>query len=318
VKLIAEPWDLGLGGYQVGSFPPGWSEWNDLFRRTVRSFWRGDANQIRDLAARMTGSADRFLHHGRAPRASLNHVTTHDGFTLADLASYSHKHNEANGEQNRDGSDDNQSSNWGHEGPIDDPEILDLRRRVRRGLLATLLLAQGVPLLLAGDEVGNSQGGNNNAYCQDNEIGWVDWTGSDAEADGLTALVSQLTALRRAFPQLQGRRWLVGRLPDGQYDVKWLTPKATEMTEADWGFADAHFLSWVLAPIEPNAVPLFIILNAAAQPIEYLLPEWPGCSVWSCLLATVTAGNESGDVKIEVGAGRTAPPRSVSVFAGSS
>ncbi len=318
VKLIAEPWDLGMGGYQVGAFPQGWSEWNDLFRRTVRSFWRGDSNQIRELAARMTGSSDRFRHHGRAPRASLNHVTVHDGFTLADLVSYSHKHNEANGEQNRDGSDDNQSNNWGVEGATDDPTVLDIRDRLRRGLLATLMLAQGVPLLLAGEEVGNSQGGNNNAYCQDNEVGWVDWTRTDVEGDDLTGLVSQLTALRRAFPQLQGRRWLVGRLADGQYDVKWLTPKGAEMTEGDWGFAEAHFLSWVLAPIERSGAPLFIILNAAAQPIEYMLPEWPGCSAWSCLLATVVAGNESGHGKIDVGARRVAPPRSVSVFAGSS
>ncbi len=317
VKLIAEPWDLGLGGYQLGAFPPRWSEWNDLFRRTLRSFWRGDGNQIRDLATRMTGSADRFQHHRRTPHASINNVTVHDGFTLADVVSYANKHNEANGEQNRDGADDNQSANWGVEGPTEDPAIIETRRRIRRGLLASLLLAQGVPLLLAGDEVGNSQAGNNNAYCQDNEVGWVDWSRSGEEGEDLSELIARLTALRRAFPQLQGRRWLVGLLPNGLHDVKWLTPDAAEMTPADWGFAPAHFLSYVLGPVERAGTPIYIVLNAAPQPIEFVLPEWPGCTTWSLVLATVASGNESRGVKLEVRVKRVAPPRSVSVFAGS-
>ena len=176
VKLIAEPWDIGLGGYQVGAFPTGWSEWNDFYRRTARRFWRGDGSLIGDLAHCMTGSSAQFQHNGRGPRSSINHVTVHDGFTLNDLVSYEHKHNEANGEDNRDGSDDNLSTNCGVEGATNEPDIIALRPRLRRNQLACLLLAQGVPLLLAGDECANSQGGNNNAYCQDNETGWVDWS----------------------------------------------------------------------------------------------------------------------------------------------
>src|SRR5712672_2939495 len=177
VKLIAEPWDVGLGGYQVGHFPPGWAEWNDRYRQTLRRYWGGEGNLIGDVSGRMTASADLFNHDRRSPLASINHVTVHDGFTLADLVSYAAKHNEANGEDNRDGADDNVSTNCGHEGPTDDPAILSLRRQLRRNQLACLMLAQGVPLLLAGDEAGNSQAGNNNAYCQDNETGWVDWSG---------------------------------------------------------------------------------------------------------------------------------------------
>ena len=187
VKLIAEPWDIGDGGYQVGAFPNGWSEWNDIYRQTLRRFWRGDDNVAGDLAHCMTGSSVQFQHDGRSPRSSINHVTVHDGFTLEDLVSYEHKHNEANGEDNRDGSDDNLSVNCGVEGATDDPAILAMRRRRKRNQLACLFLAQGVPLLLAGDEVGNSQNGNNNAYCQDNEIGWVDWSKAGSE-DDLTAL----------------------------------------------------------------------------------------------------------------------------------
>ena len=177
VKLIAEPWDIGLGGYQVGGFPPGWSEWNDRLPRHAAALLARRRQPDRRTRRRMTGSADLFDHDGRSPRASINHVTVHDGFTLADLVSYDAKHNEANGEDNRDGSDDNNSINCGVEGPTDDPAITALRRQLRRNQLACLMLAQGVPLMLAGDEVGNSQNGNNNAYCQDNEIGWVDWAG---------------------------------------------------------------------------------------------------------------------------------------------
>ena len=215
VKLIAEPWDIGPGGYRVGAFPPEWSEWNDAFRRTLRRYWAGEGDLIGEVATRMTGSADIFEHHRRTPRASINHVTVHDGFTLADLVSYERKHNEANREDNRDGSEFNLSTNCGVEGPTDDADIVATRQKLRRNFLATLLLAQGVPLLLAGDEVGNSQGGNNNAYCQDNEIGWVDWSGLGRDGEDMTALIGQLTQLRRRFPQLQGRRWLDGRRADG-------------------------------------------------------------------------------------------------------
>ncbi|MGZ8329503.1 MAG: glycogen debranching protein GlgX [Rhodoplanes sp.] len=318
VKLIAEPWDVGWGGYQLGAFPQGWSEWNDAFRRTLRSFWRGDHNQIRELAARMTGSADRFRHRRRQPRTSINHVTVHDGFTLADLVSHAHKHNAANGEDNRDGSDDNQSTNWGVEGATNDKDVLEARRRAKRGLLASLFLAHGVPLMLAGDEVGNSQNGNNNAYCQDNEIGWVDWSNAGRKAEDLTDLVTQLTALRRSFPQLQGQRWLIGHRGGGHYDVRWLTAQGTEMTQADWAIAEARFLSYVLAPVEPTGVPLYVVLNAAPEAAEAVLPKWPGCSAWARILATVVDNNDLEDCKIKVGVKHLAPAQSVTVFAGTS
>ncbi|MGZ8386753.1 MAG: glycogen debranching protein GlgX [Rhodoplanes sp.] len=318
VKLIAEPWDVGWGGYQLGAFPQGWSEWNDAYRRTLRSFWRGDHNQIRELAARMTGSADRFRHRGRQPRTSINHVTVHDGFTLADLVSHAHKHNAANGEDNRDGSDDNQSTNWGVEGATNDKDVLEARRRAKRGLLASLFLAHGVPLMLAGDEVGNSQNGNNNAYCQDNEIGWVDWSNAGRKAEDLTDLVTQLTALRRSFPQLQGQRWLIGHRGGGHYDVRWLTAQGTEMTQADWAIAEARFLSYVLAPVEPTGVPLYVVLNAAPEAAEAVLPKWPGCSAWARILATVVDNNDLEDCKIKVGVKHLAPAQSVTVFAGTS
>lgn len=242
VKLIAEPWDVGTGGYQVGAFPTGWSEWNDFYRNTARRFWRGDGNLIGDLAHAMTGSSAQFQHNGRAPRASINHVTVHDGFTLADWASYNDKHNEANGEDNRDGTDDNLSTNCGVEGPTDDPEVLALRRLLRRNQLACLFLAQGVPLLLGGDEVGNSNNGNNNTYCQDNETGWIDWSKLGSE-DDLTDFVGDLIRLRQRFAQLRPHAWLQGKKPDGSCDVKWLTPGGNEMGEADWNYPDGRFLS---------------------------------------------------------------------------
>src|SRR3974377_1485555 len=199
VKLIAEPWDLGMGGYQVGGFPTGWSEWNDFYRKTVRRFWRGEGSLIGDLAHCMTASSAQFQHIGRGPRSSINHVTCHDGFTLGDLVSYEQKHNEKNGEENRDGSDDNLSTNCGTEGRTNDKDILTLRRSLRRNQLACLFLAQGVPLLLAGDEVNNSQDGNNNAYCQDNGTGWVDWSRLGSN-DDLTDFVAWLPPLGPRFP----------------------------------------------------------------------------------------------------------------------
>ncbi len=230
VKLVAEPWDVGAGGYQVGGFPSQWSEWNDRYRGTLRRYWAGEGNLIGDVSGRMTGSSDLFNHDDRSPRAGINHVTVHDGFTLADLFSYNEKHNEANGEDNRDGSNDNHSNNCGHEGPTDDLAIVALRRQLRKNQLACLLLAQGVPLVLAGDEVGNSQSGNNNAYCQDNEIGWIDWSGLGHEADDMTGFVGRLTAIRKRFAQIRARQWVVGKKTDGSYGVLWLTPEGNEMT----------------------------------------------------------------------------------------
>src|SRR5690348_4744999 len=210
VKMIAEPWDVGLGGYQVGGFPTGWSEWNDVYRKTARRFWRGEGNLIGDMAHAMTGSAFQFQHDGRAPRASINHVTVHDGFTLADLYAYETKHNEANGEANRDGSDDNLGANCGVEGPADDPGVTALRARQRRNFLTTLFCSQGVPMLLAGDEIGRTQAGNNNAYCQDNELSWVDWDMAD-QATGLLRFTRALARLRREHPVFRRRRYFVGQ-----------------------------------------------------------------------------------------------------------
>jgi glycogen operon protein len=315
VKLIAEPWDLGLGGYRVGGFPSGWSEWNDRFRRTLRRYWSGEGNLIGELGRRMTGSADLFNHDNRSPRSSVNFVTVHDGFTLADLVSYERKHNEANGEDNRDGSDENDSTNFGVEGPTDDANILALRRQTRRNQLASLMLAQGVPLMLAGDEIGNSQGGNNNAYCQDNPIGWVDWSVLGNDDDDMTSLLSELNGLRRRFSQLRARRWVEGRRPDGSFGVLWLTPHATEMTEQDWNFPEGRFLSYVLGPVQQTDAPLYIVLNAAPQTIEFMLPALAEYSHWTPCLQTAREPRLGGE--LPAGSKAHAPPRSILVFSGS-
>jgi glycogen operon protein len=313
-KLIAEPWDAGPGGYRVGGFPPEWSEWNDTFRRTLLRYWSGEGGLIGELATRMTGSADIFEHHGRTPRASINHMTVHDGFTLADLVSYERKHNEANREDNRDGSDHNHSTNCRVEGLTDDAGIIDLRRRLRRNFLSCLLLAQGVPLILAGDEVGNSQSGNNNAYCQDNEIGWIDWSRLDHDGEDMAALIGRLTDLRRRFPQLQGHGWLDGRRPDGTYDVLWLTPDAAEMTEQDWRFPNGHFVSYVLAPIERRQASVLVVINAGPQAIDFTLPDLPEASAWTKVHDTSATTPARGAVA--AGAHLIAPPCSVLVFSG--
>jgi len=314
VKLIAEPWDLGPGGYQVGGFPPPWSEWNDQFRRLLRRYWKGEGNLIGELAGRMTGSADLFAASGRTPHASINHVTVHDGFTLADLVSYERKHNEANGEDNRDGSDENDSTNCGVEGPTNEPAVLAARTQLRRNLLATLMLAHGVPLLLAGDEAGNSQNGNNNAYCQDNPTGWVDWSALGDPGEDMTDLVATLTDLRRRFSQLRPRRWVDGRRTDGSIGVLWLTPKATEMTEQDWKFPQGRFLSYVLGAAEPDSAPLYIVLNAAGEEIALTLPALAKGREWTALLDT--AANSRNGVRLPAGATTQAAPRSVLIFAG--
>jgi isoamylase len=311
-KLIAEPWDLGPSGYRVGGFPPEWSEWNDTFRRTLRRYWTGEGGLTGEMATRMTGSADIFEHHGRTQRASINHVTVHDGFTLADLVSYEHKHNDANQENNSDGTDLNLSTNGGVEGPTDDADIVATRRQLRRNFLSCLLLAQGVPLLLAGDEVGNSQSGNNNAYCQDNEIGWVDWSGLGRDGEDMTEFIGQLAQLRKRVPQFQGHRWLEGRRPDGTYDVLWLTPEAAEMTEQDWRFPNGHFLSYVLAPIKGGQPAVFVVINAAAEAIEFTLPEILGCGAWTRVHDATT--DSLGRRAIAAGTQFTAPERSVLVF----
>jgi isoamylase len=265
VKLIAEPWDLGPGGYRVGGFPAGWSEWNDRYRDTVRSFWKGDEGRAGELAARLSGSADLFEPGGRTPSASVNFVTVHDGFTLEDLVSYSSKRNEANGEENRDGTDDNRSWNCGAEGPTDEEDIVSLRKRQKRNLLATLFLSRGVPMLLAGDEIGRTQQGNNNAYCQDNEISWVDWTRADGE---LLNFVRLLLELRRELPALRRERY--------EHDIAWLTPHGGQMTEADWNLPYVRCLG---AQIGAD---MLFLLNAHDGDIPFSLPEGP----WSVALDT--------------------------------
>src|SRR6202161_758372 len=233
VKLIAEPWDVGDGGYQVGNFPPLWSEWNGKYRDTIRDFWRGQPSTVPEFASRLTGSSDLYQQDSRRPGASVNFVTCHDGFTMPDLVSHHHKHNEANAEDGRDGSDDNRSWNCGTEGPTDDKAVLALRARQKRNFLTTLLLSQGVPMLIAGDEMGRTQQGNNNAYCQDNEISWVDWSQPDTQ---LQDFASRLVSFRKRHPVFRRRRFLAGAEAS---ELRWFTPAGTEMTDGDWSDASA-------------------------------------------------------------------------------
>ncbi len=315
VKMIAEPWDIGLGGYQVGGFPPGWSEWNDIYRRTLRKYWRGDANILGDLASALTGSAEKFRHDGRGPQSSINHVTVHDGFTLNDLVSYEHKHNEANKEDNRDGSDDNNSLNCGAEGPTDDQAILERRRQLRRNQLASLLLAQGLPLILAGDEVGNTQGGNNNAYCQDDEIGWVTWSNLGS-ADDMTEFVGSLTRLRQRFGQLRTRHWLEGKKADGSHDSLWLRPDGEVMKDEDWNFPEGRFLAYVLAAADEGGEPLLVVFNAAENGVDLTLPQWPNVAKWDRVLDTAADAAPNSEQAEPPGAKLIAPPIAILAFAG--
>ncbi len=291
VKLIAEPWDIGYGGYQLGNYPPGWAEWNDRYRDTTRRFWGGDGHVLGELAARLTGSADIFQRRGRRPWSSLNFITAHDGFTLNDLVSYQQKHNLANAEDNRDGTDNNHNWNCGVEGPTDDPGIRALRARQKRNLLATLLLSQGTPMLTAGDEFGRTQQGNNNAYCQDNEISWVDWNGRDEEDLALTAFVAMLLSIRRDHPVFRRAKFLTGREIDGRglKDVTWHTSDGREMEAADWHGPHVHCLGAELFALETNnkEPDLFIMLmNGGGTAINFILPEPRLSQRWRVLFDT--------------------------------
>ncbi|MFO1112824.1 MAG: glycogen debranching protein GlgX [Rhodospirillales bacterium] len=293
VKMIAEPWDIGFGGYQVGNYPPGWAEWNDRYRDTVRRFWRGDTHLIGELAGRMTGSSDLFQRGGRRPWSSINFVTAHDGFTLHDLVSYERKHNDANGENNRDGTDNNLSWNCGVEGHTADPGIRALREQQKRNFFATLLLAQGTPMITAGDEFGRSQNGNNNAYCQDNEVSWVHWEGRSVEDHLLTRFVSKLLELRRAHPVFRRSKFLTGRPvgDTGIKDVMWLTPAGVEMGTADWTSATRTLGAMVFAARQPTTTSLeddlfIILLNAAAGEVTFVLPEPRLHGHWQVVLDT--------------------------------
>ncbi len=297
VKLIAEPWDVGEGGYQVGKFPPLWSEWNGKYRDTIRDFWRGRPGTLPEFASRLTGSSDLYETSARRPVASVNFVTCHDGFTLADLVSYDRKHNEANGEDNADGSDDNRSWNCGTEGPADDPAVTELRARQVRNFLVTLFCSQGVPMLLAGDELGRSQRGNNNAYNQDNEISWVDWEGASKHAD-LLEFTATLAQLRREHPVFRRRRFFSGKPGDdgGTADIVWLSPSGDPVSAADWDNGELMSVGVFLngdAISEPGPRgeqvtddSFLLLCNARGEPVTFRLPG----RTWVPVIDTTTSG----------------------------
>jgi glycogen operon protein len=288
-KLISEPWDIGPGGYQLGNHPPGFGEWNDRFRDTVRRFWRGDAGLRQDLAARLTGSADLFNRRFRKPWASINFVASHDGFTLADMTAYEDKHNEANREDNRDGHNENCSSNWGVEGPTDDPAILETRKRVARSMMATLFVALGTPMMLAGDESLRTQNGNNNAYCQDNEISWIDWERADSP-DGrqMTDFVARVVALRKQHPLLRETRFLFGdrEVLPGLFDIGWFDENGEPLTIEAW--EDPEGRAFTLRRAGPGlngeTEVLLMMLNASAETLRFTPP--PPHLEWHVLLDT--------------------------------
>ena len=278
VKLISEPWDLGPGGYQLGRHPPGFAEWNDRFRDTVRRYWRGDAGQRPDLAARLSGSGDLFDHLSRRPWASVNFLAAHDGFTLADLTAYAKKHNDANGENNRDGHAENYSANWGAKGPTDNSAINDKRRRVQRAMLTTMLSSLGTPMLLAGDEFGRTQQGNNNAYCQDNELSWLDWSLAETpEGKALIAFIARLTELRRRYPILRSPHFLHGRqeLASGVLDIQWFDSKGKSISAGAWNDPEKRLLALRrAATAKDGAIQLFTLyFNPTNQERPFRIAE---------------------------------------------
>jgi isoamylase len=298
VKLIAEPWDIGEGGYQVGNFPPLWSEWNGKYRDCVRDFWRGQGCTLAEFAYRITGSSDLYESTGRRPFASVNFITAHDGFTLTDLVSYNEKHNEANGEENRDGESNNRSWNCGVEGPADNPEVLALRIKQKRNFLATLMLSQGIPMLGSGDEMCRTQKGNNNAYCQDNDISWYDWPSAD---QGLVDFTVQLIQFRRAHQLFHRPRWFRGSPIDrtGIDDIAWFVPDGKQMTQVEWGATFAKsmaifFNGQALPNLDDFGQPVvddtfYLLLNAHHEPITFTLPEEKWGKKWEKVFATVDA-----------------------------
>jgi isoamylase len=314
VKLIAEPWDVGPGGYQVGNFPPQWTEWNGKYRDTVRDYWRGEAATLDEFAYRLTGSADLYEHTGRRPVASINFVTAHDGFTLRDLVSYNEKHNEANKEDNRDGESHNRSWNCGVEGPTDDAAVNALRARQQRNFLTTLLLSQGVPMIAHGDELGRTQRGNNNVYCQDNELSWIDWAHADADLIEFTRTVS---ALRAAHPVFRRRRFFSGRPVRrrgsvGQPDIAWFAPDGSEMSDEDW---ETGFAKSVAVYLNGQGIPnldergqrvtddsFVLCFNAHHEPIEFVLPPTDFGPAW---LPVIDTGADTDTEPAPIAAGKT-------------
>ncbi|CAM4150812.1 glycogen debranching protein GlgX [Corallococcus sp. ZKHCc1 1396] len=322
VKLIAEPWDVGLGGYQVGGFPSPWHEWNGKYRDALRKYWKGDENQASEMGYRLTGSADLFAAARRRPQASINFVTAHDGFTLHDLVTYSSKHNEANGEHNRDGADDNQAWNCGVEGETDDKAIISLRERQKRNLLASLFMSNGVPMIVAGDEMGRTQKGNNNAYCQDNELSWVDWN-LDPTRQDMLAFTRKLIHLRHGQPVLQRRRFFQGEhLWDSEHkDLAWYRPDGTEMGPEDWQKPFVRSLAYLLGG---DAIPtpdergqrvsgdsLLVLLNAHHDTVSFKVPPLGEGGVW--VLELYTADDKRGDEEMKPGSFEMAG-RSLAVF----
>ena len=301
VKLIAEPWDIGHGGYQVGNFPPGWAEWNGKYRDSIRDYWRGEHSMLGEFASRFTGSPDLYQDDNRRPTASINFITAHDGFTLHDLVTYSHKHNEANGEDNKDGEDHNRSSNYGTEGETTDPEINSLRSKQKRNLLATLFLSQGVPMLVAGDEMGRTQGGNNNAYCQDNEVSWIDWEGADLQ---LLEFSKKLTGIRKSHPAFCRRRWFQGQpiKGSGVTDIAWFLPEGYEMEDHNW---DQDFAKSLAVFLNGKGIKsrdshgrkiyddnFYVIFNAHHEGLDYKLPPEAYGAEWRIALNTDYAGDQ--------------------------
>lgn len=322
VKLIAEPWDVGEGGYQVGNFPPVWTEWNGKYRDTMRDFWKGSNQLLGEFASRFTGSSDLYENTSRLPCASINFITAHDGFTLSDLVSYNEKHNDANGDDNKDGENFNRSWNCGVEGSTTDPDILKLRGKQKRNLLATLLLSQGVPMILGGDEIGRTQQGNNNAYCQDNELSWYDWEHIDAQ---LLDFCQKLINYRKAHLALHRRRWFQGQPIHGSgvTDIAWFTKDGIQMAETDWGQGYAKsigiFLNGAHIPnpylkSEPSSDDNFYFLfNAHYEPLTFTLPAKEWGTVWQQELATAV-GWEENEVRIEAGAQISVAERSMMVM----
>jgi glycogen operon protein len=306
VKLIAEPWDVGPGGYQVGNFPVLWTEWNGKYRDCVRRFWKGDGGTASELATRLSGSSDLYQDDGRKPYASINFITCHDGFPLQDIVSYNAKHNEDNGEDNRDGSDDNNSWNCGEEGPTDDPDIIELRERQKRNLMSTLMLSIGVPMMLGGDELSHSQQGNNNAYCQDNELTWLKWELDDRQKRSLE-FTRKLIFLRRSQPVLHRRKFFLGRAIRGSdiKDISFFGPSGQEMSDEDWTAGFVKCLGVRLAgdlindenergePIVGET--LLILLNGHWEPIPFTLPSTREGHIWDRILDTADTGEEPRD-----------------------
>ena len=325
VKLIAEPWDVGPGGYQVGNFPVLWAEWNGRYRDSIRSYWKGDAGVMGELGYRLTGSSDLYGNEGRQPYASVNFITAHDGFTLSDLVSYNEKHNDENGENNRDGHDHNISWNHGAEGPTDDPEIIALRERQKRNFLATLLLSQGVPMLLGGDEMGRTQGGNNNAYCQDNEISWFNWD-LDENARSLIEFTSRLAQLRREHPALRRRNFFQGRPIYGSeiHDISWFRPDGEAMADEEWTNAWSRTVGMRLGgealgelDAEGNTIEdenFLILFNAHAESVEFKLPVRGAGAGWRPLIDTNRPEHGMEEESIDGGGAYVLAARSVALF----